>query len=416
MVDYTPWPDHIVFPSDNPNLSKWVRWSVSNNMCYQPECTLSSVLCGASAVMGQMYLISNEFCNIYNAILLNTGRGKDGVLRGMTEMLSAAGYESIIGASAFSSGPGVLNELMKRSGRIVWPIDELAPDLRAIVSSSAASHKEEILSYLLSMSSRKKFVKELAKSHYEITDPCPVICAGCQPQLFWGTINSEKMLTSGFANRFFITMGDNFARPREYLEHVAPDPDVVAYLQSFDDSDYGPGTVNAIEGRRKKIELNDEAKEYWAVKSKETYDIIDAAQVATNFIPGQLMIRDSFKAMKIAAIYAWLKDYNNPVIGLDAAKWAWFIISDTSKSILAAMNEYSYSSKDEQDTKRLLQLLGTKSMKGMDINELRTKCTSFALKFDGILTHCMATRRVISESIVKGGKPYMMLKLNNGDQ
>lgn len=408
MVDYTPWPEHIVFPVENPILSKWVRWSVSNNLCYQPECTVSTILCGAAAVMGQMYLISNEFCNIYNVNLINTGRGKDGVLRGMTDMLCAAGYESMIGASAFSSGPGVLNELMKRSGRIIWPIDELAPDLRAIVSSSAASHKEEILSYLLSMSSRKKFVKELAKSHFEITDPCPIVAANCQPQLFWSTINSEKMLTSGFANRFLITMGDNYARPGQYLEYTPPDEDVVNYLKLFDTSDYGAGTVNAIEGNRKVIILDDEAKEYWAFKSTMNFDIIDDAQRLSNDIPARIMIRDTFKAMKLAAIYAWLKDYNNPVIDISAAKWAWYIINNTSESIIKAMGEHSYASKDEQDTKQLLTLVGAR-VKGIDVKELRTKCASFALKFDGILNHCLSTRQVNTASVEgRSGKKLMV--------
>lgn len=262
------------------------------------------------------------------------------------------------------------------------------------------------------MSSRKKFVKQLAKERFEITDPCPVVLAGCQPPLFWSTVNNEKMLTSGFANRFFIALGDNYARARDYLDYKVPDAAVVDYLKSFDYSEYGPGTVNAIEGNRKTIELNDEAREYWRVKSNETYDIIDEAQRSANNIPNQIMIRDSFKAMKIAAIYAWLKDYNNPVIDLAAGKWAWYIIEKNSSALLKSIDEHSFASKDEQDTKRLIQLVCTKS-KGMEMNDLRAKCASFALKFDAVFQYCINSRKITCGPEDRNGKTKMIVRVGD---
>lgn len=83
------------------------------------------------------------------------------------------------------------------------------------------------------------------------------------------------------------------------------------------------------------------------------------------------------------------------------------------------MNEYCYSSLDEQFVKKLLQLVATKSAKGFEIGDLRNKCAGFALKFDNILAHCTSTKKVKILTVDKGGVTKMMVTLNkeskNGD-
>ena len=345
--------------------------------------------------MGQMYLVSNEFCNLYSAILLDTGRGKDGVLRGMTNMLGAAGYKSLVGASSFSSGPGMLHELMERNGRVVWPIDELAPDLRAIVTSNSASHKEEVLSYLLSMYTRKTFVKRLAKSHFEITDPCPSVCAGCQPSLFWGSATNQKMLESGFVNRFLIFPGNNYAIPkRTHMRYVEPDVDVVSYLTGFDTSEYGPGTVNDVEGNRKEIEPTAEASAFLEDQNNKTYAKINADKDKDIDVTNALLCRNGFKALKIAAIYAWLRDYNNPIIDLTAAKYAYAIVDRTSTALLKSIEKNTYKSQIEGDLKAMLRFVIGAGEKGVPLDKLRKQCQSFALTFTKVLEHAFAAHDI----------------------
>lgn len=392
------WEDDVLFPKENPILAKWVKWASACNTCYQPECTLGAVLAVASSIMGQMYTVSSNFCNLYVVSLMETASGKDACLRSMRTMLAAIGRDSLIGASNFSSGPGVLGELEAKGGRVLWCVDEMAPDLRTLAAGVSISHKEEILSYMLEMYTIKPFSKKLAKAQVTITDPCPIIYAGCQPVAWWQSTSIPKLLEGGFSNRFLVVNGDNFARSLTYLNAPLPDADVVAHLKAFDSSDYAPGTPNHLEGIRRVIELTPEAMEIHEEENNKVQTFILDARKTGDVMPKQLIGRDAFKTLRIAAVYAWIKDYNNPIIDADAIQWAWKITNESARMILDQCRLHLQSTPTEADVNLLLRQVKMAGINGIEIKELRARCRSFATRFDAIYSHAMTTGEIITKT------------------
>ena len=298
------------------------------------------LMCG---IVGRAYLINGAGLNQYLLLLAETGRGKEAISSGMSQLINAVarpigdtaqptdiGFASavkFIGPSEIASAPGLMKVLVDQPS-MVSIIGEFGLKLRKWTGDRSNSTDQQIRSLLLDLygkSGRGNVMREMAYSDKKdstkaVNRPAYSILGESTATRFLDAID-ESMISEGFLPRF-LTIEYEGPRPQlnVHADSVMPSVELITKLR-----DLCASCLDAmIKDTFRNIVVEPDAQAFIDAFNAECDHIINTNRVGE--VANQLWSRALLKLLKLAAVYAVGENYFAPVLQLKHARWAKVLI------------------------------------------------------------------------------------------
>ncbi len=351
----TPMPTSELSPDDfPPGLVGEISHYIFNS-AFRPvaEIALATGLATMAGICGRTYNVSGTGLNIYPIIVAKTGCGKEGAAKGMGMIFNAlrAKVPAIAdhrGPAHFASGQALIKALDKRPC-FVSVLGEFGLFLKRITDERASGNDTMLRAVLLDLFSKSGAHDALFESVYSDTanntkivqSPCVTILGETTPESLFDSLGIAAV-TDGTLPRFSIMeyTGD---LPRPNKRHgFVPPPEMIDRLAAL-----ALLVVTAAPNHNVNVvALDAEGAEAMDAFSEECDD---NHRKSNSGAEREIWTRAHLKALKTAALVAVGIDFINPVIGVDAAKWACNLVR---RDIAKLQERFQIGDMGSGDTKR----------------------------------------------------------------
>lgn len=291
-----------------------------------PEVALAAAIAFTAGICGRSYNISNSGLNQYIILLATTGRGKEGALAGIENMVSAVRkhipmVDQFIGPAAFASGQALVRVLDEHPC-FVSVLGEFGLTLQQLSDSRTNAAQKMLKRVLLDIYAKSGWNRHLRASVYSDSDkntnivqaPNVTILGESTPETFFDGLDGTH-ISEGLIPRFSIIEYTGGRPKRNRHAHIPPSPELVAKVCSLITTSLtisNNGVCAPVQTDANALALLDAFD-----------DQVDAIMNGSkNQVETELWNRAHLKALKLSALLAVGVNPQNPVVTLDMAEWA----------------------------------------------------------------------------------------------
>lgn len=376
-----------------PLFRHWYDWHMASAPRPQPFMAMLAAIPTFGIMMGNLYRGPTGLkANPYIVCLADTGEGKDWPRRMGKHLLKSCGRANCIGADVWGSDSGVERELSENN-ELLWYIDELNPFLRDIKNPNCPAYKNNIVTYMLTMSGGLahdgKSLKD-GEATIKIADPMPSIFACAQPDEFFQMLD-DRLVANGFVNRNLIFLGHwirrvEYGRKPKMLEECMP-PELVKHYEDASKSVVNNAAM--ICGVRKKLFRYSISKEAIAF-DKFMHDSCETLRLSSSMnrdsTGKNIVVRSQEKTYRLAMIHAWSKDHTCKEIGADSLEWAWRLCKISDDFIISrCLGTKPVDGKYELNMEHIHKVIKRAGPNGISRSDLIRKCKMPSEMFFDIL-------------------------------
>lgn len=324
-----------------------------------PEPALA--FCGAISLLGllagrKVRDESDNRTNLYVLGLANSGAGKEFPRKVNQRILFEAGLTDCLG-DTFASGEGLEDRLFLNPA-MLFQTDEIDGLMTKINQARDARH-ESVVNVLLKMYTSSSSVYPMrvkaGKEPGVIDQPCLCIFGTAIPKHYYEAL-SLKMLTNGFFARMLVLETRRRGCGQDAPVRSPPDS-IVEVARWWAEQQPGcSGNLQRWHPDPRIVPQSPEAADLLRqlrVQADEQY-----SQAEDRDDPAGMAIwaRANEKARRLALIYACSENHEEPVIGEDAARWAWEFVDHQTRRMLFMAGDHV--SENEFDA-RCKSVIGT---------------------------------------------------------
>jgi hypothetical protein len=309
------------------------------------ETAIAAAIGLMAGITGRAYNVSGTGLNQYVLFLAATGIGKEALSSGISKLLKAIRARcpasvNFRGPAEIASGQALLKHLSDPTKRcFVSIVGEFGLMMQKLSHARASGSEIMLKKVLLDVYNKSGANDELEGSIYAdkgnntdmIKSPSVSLLGESTPETFYAAID-ERMIADGLLPRFtFIEYTGK--RPRRNKNHETVEPSFKLIEQLSDLAGY---SLMLQHGNSVcKVGCTPEAMQFMD-KLDELVD--DAINETKEDALRQLWNRAHIKTLKMAALVAVGNNMNQPVIDIEAAKWAYNVVS---RDILTLVTRFS---------------------------------------------------------------------------
>lgn len=303
------------------------------------EMALAAAIGLAAGVAGRAYNISGTGLNQYLLVLAKTGSGKEGVAKGIGNLMASIRpqvpmVDDFIGPGAFASGQALIRVLDQRPCFLSL-LGEFGLRLQAMNDPRANAAERLLKTVLLDLYSKSGFSDVLRSTAYSdqekntkaIRAPAVTILGESTPETFYEGIHAGD-IADGLIPRFHVI---EYTGPRPHRNrnaNCAPPP---ALVDRFADLVVTALTVQNNQTCQP-IQIQNDALVLLDAFDEEATDALNEAGSQGE---AQLWNRAHLKALKLAGLLAVGCDAHNPVVTVELATWAIEFTRKGTEALLA---------------------------------------------------------------------------------
>ena len=328
----------IEFPSGL--LGEVANYILASSARPVPEIALAAAIALLSGICQRQYNVSGTGLNQYIILIAKTGRGKEAARTGINTLFRAVrdrgqvpAVDQFKGPAAYSSGPAVLKSLIKNPC-IVSVLGEFGMTLAQMCDSRANAAMHTMMRVLLDLYGQSGKNGELGESKYSTTErdspsvhaPCLTILGETTPETFYGSIG-EAEIASGLIPRFLIIESKGDRLYDSGNAGFTPSDDLVNGLANL--------TANVLRMQRNDSFCDVRMSQDVVIASKnldiETTDLINSS----DGVELELHNRHHLQVLKLSALSAVSRDFNDPEISMEDFEWARKIVARSIDNIMS---------------------------------------------------------------------------------
>lgn len=299
------------------------------------EIALAAALALMAGITGRQYNINGGGLNLWILIVARTGRGKEGAADGIDRVINALRVQkripdagTFLGPSAFASGVALHRTFAKRPC-FVSPLGEVGILFQQMFSPRAPSHLVMFKRTQLDTFGKSGWGRTVQGGAYASEDndlptlfsPCASFIGDTTPEILFDSLGASAIIAEGYISRWQtmeydgprapLNLNMNFPPPDEMLEKLAVLTTDVLLAQGAN--------------RCRAVAMSPEAKKIFTDFEEECREHVNATGQA---ISEELWNRAHLKALKVSALVAVGRSWNEPTIQEDDARWAIGMIKD----------------------------------------------------------------------------------------
>ncbi len=328
MVEIESKPEFPKFPILDPGglLGEIVKFIYDSMKRPSLELAVAGGLAFLAGTAGRQYNVSSTGLNLYIVVVAKTGMGKEGVTTGINALMSGCvfNYPRVFefqGPARLASGQALI-KLLSAQPCCLSIFNEFGEQLASMVNSKASEAQSTLRQILLDIYSKSGRGQSYHGMAYaDSTRNVPVILspsfsfyADSTPETYYGTFRS-KTVASGLIPRL-LTIHYKGKRPR--LNNFTFDQPSSALVDRICELLSTVGKL-AMENKVLNVLQDAEATKLLSDFNEKMDDLINEGS-GDVFV--ELANRGHLKALKIAALIAVGKKFEEPEITADDARWA----------------------------------------------------------------------------------------------
>lgn len=401
-----------------PLFRHWYDWHMASAPRPQPFMSMLAAIPTFGILMGNQYRGHTGLkANPYIVCLADTGEGKDWPRRMGKHLLKCCGRANCIGADVWGSDAGIERELSENN-ELLWYIDELNPFLRDIKNPNCPAYKNNIVTYMLTMSGGLahdgKSLKD-GEATVKITDPMPSIFACAQPDEFFQMLD-DRLVANGFVNRNLIFLGHwirrvEYGRKTKMLEECMPQELVKYYEESTKSVTNNMALVCGLGRKLSRYTISKEAVEFDRYMHEMCETLRMSSSMNRDSTGKNIVVRSQEKTYRLAMIHAWSKDHRCKEIGADSLEWAWRLVKISDDFIISrCLGNKPIDGKYELNMEHIHKTIKKSGPNGISRSDLIRRCKMPSDMFFDILRMLQVAALVKEEEGKKGyGLRYIAL-------
>lgn len=290
------------------------------------EMALAAAIGIAAGVAGRAYNISGTGLNQYILVLAKTGSGKEGVAKGISNLMGAIRpqvpmADDFIGPGAFASGQALIRVLDKQPCFLTL-LGEFGLRLQAMNDPRANAAERLLKTVMLDLYTKSGFTDVLRSTAYSdqekntktIRAPSVTILGESTPETFYEGIHAGD-IADGLIPRFHVI---EYTGPRPHRNRNANCAPPVELVDKFADLVVTALTVQN-NNTCQPVHMHADALALMDAFDEEATDALNEAGSQGE---AQLWNRAHLKALKLAGLLAVGCDPHNPVVTLELATWS----------------------------------------------------------------------------------------------
>lgn len=297
-------------------LADAVGWIVDGSPRPQPELALLGMLIAASACVGANFYLPDQLrLNLYGLAVVDTGAGKDAILRGVDELAHLAGV-SVTDRPA--SGEGLQDQILGLGdfARLIVEVDEAGHYLGGD-SANVSQHVKSAAAALLRLFSdsvgRHTTRPKAGSPSKSIRHPGVALIGFSTPSVLGANL-TEESISSGLLGRVLLVRGREKVAPNLEAGGGAVPESVQKWARAvrvIADFERGPNGVAIQYGEGVAEEVRELTMRCYA-----------AEEEATDGRQRDVLRRSVEKMKRVAGVLAVLDDPRRPLLSVVHLRWA----------------------------------------------------------------------------------------------
>jgi len=336
------YPDPGPIPESLCRMPGFVAEVMDHCLATAPYPNVPLAFCGAIALQAllagrKVRDDADNRTNIYLLALAFSAVGKDWPRKVNTAILHRVGLVNALGEK-FASGEGIQDALFLNPA-LLFQTDEIDGLLQSINKARDARH-ENILGTLLTMYSAANSIYPMRRKAGKeppgvIDQPCLVVYGTAIPTHYYGAL-SERMLTNGFFARMLIVESGRRSLGQD-PGLIDPSAAILDVAQWWADFNPGTGNLEAWHPQPRVVPATDAARELLREGRREAETEYALAEARGDPVGTTVWGRAHEQTRKLALLYAASADHTDPVIDVEAVRWAnEFVLHQTRRMLFMA--------------------------------------------------------------------------------
>lgn len=390
-------------------LGEIARWITATAPKAQPELSLAAAIALCSVVMGRSY--STQFGNmtsLYLIMVAKSGEGKEYPQSCVENVLTAAGLDSLIGGSGYTSAGAVQSALLESPCHLVT-IDEIGKLIKLSRSSGNANSEAAIDKLIESFGRLQGVMKaprystmtmssDAAKKTNEkktVRAPAITLLGATTPGTFYENLTVD-LIKDGFLGRCIVVESKRRRQLTQFVPRHPPHKRITDWCKAVHQKWVLDGvTIDASppdqEPKIIELPLDQNATMELSVIEEEINRMKDIAEGDSL---DTLLVRTLEKSMRLSLIAAKARDINAKTISASDLRWAYSYIKHYDGLLVDAVRKNKSHNEYDALMKKAVELI--KAAPRLASNP---KLSKFAQVFaDGAMPHNELLRRMHMKS------------------
>lgn len=317
-----------------------------------PEVAISAAIAMVSGIAGRQYNINTSGLGLYVVLVGNSGIGKESASDGISSLFHAIAQQHPavmlhLGPSTFASGQAVTTTMQEGEGKMpskICRLSEFGHTLAAVTKHDASSSEATLRKALLEFHSKTGWGKYFSESAYAseqnklppIHSPNLSFLGDTTPEKFFESVTVDT-IADGLAPRMLIIETDtlgSFRRNKRKSSSEIPH-DLIADMMPLISSVSTLHSKNMVVN----IEYEDGVWDHFSDYA-EFCDMMAKDQTVTEAI----WRRCHLHALRLAGTAAVGNNPLNPVVTMDDAKWAIYMLRRSMLSFMYRVENAQFGS------------------------------------------------------------------------
>lgn len=327
-----------------------------------PEAALMAAIGIAAGVAGRAYNISGTGLNHYMLLLADTGVGKEGIAKGINNLLAATRttvpmVDDFIGPSAFASGQALVR-VFDGKPCFLSILGEFALTLKAMNDPRAPGPMVILRKVLLDLYGKSGWTDILQSTAYSdqekntknVHAPSLSIIGECVPDTFYSGIDLAD-ISDGLIPRFHVVEYTGNRQPRNKASGQPPSQQLVQQFANLCASALSSQHGNACAA----VQIAPDAEALL-----DAFDVMADTHINTAGNGGerQLWNRAHLKALKLAGLIAVGVNPHAPTVTADIAQWAITFTQRNTEHLLSRFAKGEVGSGESKQFSEVRRVIG----------------------------------------------------------
>lgn len=380
-----------------------------------PEAAIVAAIGLMAGICGRSYNVSGTGLNQYILLLAPTGTGKEGIASGISKLMDSVkvtvpACRHFRGPAEIASGQALLKHISNPDKRcFVSIVGEFGLKMQQLASPRASASELTLKRVLLDLYNKSGFKDTVAASIYaqkennteEVESPSVTILGESTPETFYDSLD-ERLITDGLLPRFMFVEYTGKRPPRNIgHELVQPDPDLILRLKELTEYNIMMQGNSSTPRRVINVGCTADALTFLNTIDKLVDDAINETNTDTL---RHLWNRAHIKTLKLAALVAVGRNYNNPIITIEDAEWALNVIMQDIVGIVTRFSrgEIGRNTDENKQGREILRVCVEYA--ACEFREVKGYGVDAALHKDRIIPNSFISRKLRNSSIFRNDR------------
>ena len=308
-------------------LGDLARFNLDASVIPGRAASLAGALAAGAGLAGRSYNVFGTGLNLYIALVIRSGGGKEDAKSAVDRVEDIAQGEGVpaagqlLGPDDFASGAALV-KLLSKQHCFVSVLDEFGRKLQQMSGNKPGDHQAALRTALMSIFTKSGAgQKYRGKAHANdensilvIPSPAVTLLGLTTPETFLAALD-DGAVADGFVSRLLIVESDTERPQRNRNPNRRPDDALAKRV-----AEVACAALNNLNTHHAiNVDLNDAAATLLDAFEEEARKTINRAEKDRD---RELWARGHLKAVKLAALVAVFENPNQPVIGVEGARWA----------------------------------------------------------------------------------------------